>query len=709
MDSVRRPGSEERALQARTVIREGVMRTLCRQCDMRCGVRVHIHRGRIVKLSGDPQHPLSRGLICAKATAAPETAYHPERLCRPLRRRTEGDFEALDTDRAMEEIAERVRRIQAEDGARAVGVWTGEAIGFLQQEAYARRFIHALGSPNFFSAESVCFASRHMAYCLHQGYYSPCPDFENAAVVLLWGSNLGVTHPPFMQAVKAGRRHGARLVVIDPRRTGAAREADVFLQIRPGTDAALGLGLACHLLETGTYDRAFVSHYSLGFHSFAAYARTFTPDVVARETGLDPGAVLRVGRMLAGAGGRVANYAGISLEHQPGGLATIRTIAALNAVCGAVDRRGGEPWPEPPPVRRLTLYEEIPLEDQTPIGADRFPALYAFRKQCHSISAMDAILGKGPYRLRGLIVTGANPVLTNPHTAKVQRAFKNLDLLVVRDLFMTATARLAHYVLPAASFLERSELHFYPGSQVVGLSQKVLEVPGTTDEYTFWRDLARRLGFGDSLFPWENETEVNRWILSPTGLTPELLAARPEGASYAPGASRKFEQRPFPTPSGKFEFVSKTLADMGHDPLPRYTPPAAIARDDPYPLVLITGARHPLYYHSRNRNIRSFRRRQPEAVAEIHPADAARLGIRNGERVRIISAAGEIQIRTRVVAQGDILAGVLQIGHGWEDPNVNLLTGDEDLDPVSGYPNMKLVRVRIQKISQQPWGGASRR
>lgn len=699
MYSGRGAGSEERPLSARTVIPEGVIRTLCRQCDMRCGVRVHVRRGRIVKLSGDPQHPVSRGRVCAKATAAAETAYHPERLFRALRRGPEGVFVPLEAGLALEEIAERIERIRRADGARAVGVWTGEAIGFFQQEEYARRFVHALGSPNYFSAESVCFASRYMAYCLHQGYYSPCPDFEHAALILLWGSNLGVTHPPFMHAVEAGRRNGAKLVVIDPRRTEAAREADTFLQIRPGTDGALALGLAGRLIETGSHDREFVARHSIGFERFAAYARTFTLQEVARETGLDPEAVVQVGRLLARAGGRVANYAGISLEHQPHGLATIRTIAALNGVCGAVDRRGGEPWPEAAPVRHLTLYEERPLEDQAPIGADRFPALYAFRKQCHSLSAMDAILGRGSYRLRGLIITGANPVLTNPHSAKVKQALRGLDLLVVHDLFMTATARLAHYVLPAAGFLERSEIHYYPRHQVMGLSQKVLEVPGVMDEYTFWRGLARCLGFGESVFPWEDEAEVNRWILSPAGLTTEQLAGRPEGVCYAPPRTRKFEQRPFPTSSGKFEFVSETLAGLGYDPLPRYTPPAVPAQGDPYPFVLITGARHPLYYHSRNRNIGRFRRRHPEAAAEIHPADAARLGIRDGERIRMVSAVGQIRVRARVVAPGDIPAGVLQVGHGWEDPNINLLTSDEDLDPVSGYPNMKQVPVRIEKMT----------
>ncbi|MCP4691018.1 MAG: molybdopterin-dependent oxidoreductase [Desulfobacterales bacterium] len=167
----------------------------------------------------------------------------------------------------------------------------------------------------------------------------------------------------------------------------------------------------------------------------------------------------------------------------------MRAIACLTALCGAVDRPGGDVWPLPPSILDLSLYEALPLDHLRPIGRDRFPALYDFRKQCHALTAMDYMLGRGEHPLRGLILTGANPVLTNPDAAKVSRALDHLDLFVVRDLFLTQTARLAHYVLPAASFLERGELHHHAHRQAIGITTKILDVPGTTDEYTFWRDL----------------------------------------------------------------------------------------------------------------------------------------------------------------------------------------------------------------------------
>jgi anaerobic selenocysteine-containing dehydrogenase len=345
------------------------------------------------------------------------------------------------------------------------------------------------------------------------------------------------------------------------------------------------------------------------------------------------------------------------------------------------------------------LYEEIPLSDREPIGADRFPVLYRYRKQCHSMTAMDYMLGQGKYPLRGMIMTGTNPVITNPNAGKTSEALAGLDLLVVRDLFLTESARQAHFVLPAATFLERSELHYYLHLQMVGLATKILDVSGVTDEYTFWRDLARRLDLGDKYFPWENEDEVNEYILGMTPVGLEALKQHPEGYVYAHIELEKHRTRPFPTETGKFQFTSGYLKGLGYPETPEYIPPQnRPGSDGDYPFVLITGARYRQYYHSRYRNIEGFRKAVPRAELEIHPKDAAGLGIGDKERVKVISPIGSIEIETKIVREKDILPGVVQIGHGWDDPNVNVLTDDRDVDPISGYPNMKVGLVDVRKI-----------
>ena len=685
-------------LNARTKVRDGVVATLCRQCDMHCGILVHLRDGRIRRVTGDRRHPENQGHVCAKAGAIVDLLYHPDRLRRPLKRQG-GRFVPVSYEQAMDEIAERLLRIRARHGARAIGVWAGEAIGFLQQEEYARRFIHAFGSPNFFSAESVCYASRHIAYCLVQGYYNPCPDFARSVLAVLWGSNAEISHPPYMRSIHQARAKGGKLVVVDPRQTPTARKADLFLQLRPGTDAALALGLARHLIEAGGVERGFIERHVLGFDRFRRHVQRFTPKFVAQETGVAANRVTELGELLAAAGNRLALYPGVSLEHQPNGLDTVRAIACLNALSGAVDVPGGNLWPQLPGTRSLALYDRLPLSDQQPIGAERFPLLYRFRRQCHSPTAMDRILGGGPYRLRGLLLSGANPVMSNPNAAKVARAFESLELLVVRDLFLTESAGLAHYVLPAASFLERSEIHIYPHRQKIALTTKVLETAEVTDEYAFWHDLAHRLDFGREFFPWPDEGQVNQWILEGAGIEPAALAERPEGLSYAPFEYRKYDRQPFHTPSGKLELCSPWLEELGYSALPEYVPPPEVEPDSAYPLLLITGARGSFFYLSRYRNVARFRRAVPSAEVELHPQDAARLCISDGQRVQVTSRIGSIRLRARVVGQSEILPGLLQIMHGWQDANVNLLTDDADLDPSTGYPNLKRVAVKLEPVA----------
>jgi anaerobic selenocysteine-containing dehydrogenase len=349
--------------------------------------------------------------------------------------------------------------------------------------------------------------------------------------------------------------------------------------------------------------------------------------------------------------------------------------------------------------RKLSLCDEISLRDQKPIGADQFPPLYDYRWECHTMSAMDYMLGNGEYPLKGVIMTAANPAINNPNTKKVVQALSSLELLVVNDLFLTETAQLAHYVLPAASFLERSELHFHPKNQMVVLTAKVAEVAGVHDEYALWHDLAHRLGFGKEYFPWENEEEVTRWILEPTGISLEALQKHPEGIVYKPQRYKKYKKQPFPTRSGKIEFTSQYLKELNLPEIPEYIPPRYLRHPSKdFPLVLNTGTRNPLYYHSRYRNIPKFRKAFPVAEMEMNPKDAARLGIQNTEQVRVVSEIGAVQVQVKIVDNDQILPGYLEIPHGWQDSNVNQVTYDNINDPISGFPLLKAVPVRIEKL-----------
>jgi anaerobic selenocysteine-containing dehydrogenase len=678
----------------------GTIPTICRQCDMRCGIRVEMVGGRAVRITGLKSHPQNRGRLCPKGAAAVDMVYHPERLLRALKKTASGSFAEIPLEQAMEEIAGRLQEIRGRYGARALACWQGEALGFGQQEQYARRFMHALGSPNFLSCNSLCFVARYLAYRLVQGYWNPCPDFRHARLILLWGANPPVSHSTFMGPIEEARRRGARLIVIDPRRTEIARQADVHLMPWPGTDGALAWGWIRSLLEGGRYDHELAEKRSVGWEELTSYARTFTPEGVARETGLAPAQIHDTADVLAASLPQVASYVGVSLEHQHNGVDTIRSIASLAGLCGALDIQGGDPWPEALALNRLDLYRELPLRELQPVGASDYPVLYDLYHEPHAMSGIDAMLGKGPYPLRALIVAGGNPVNTNPNAPKTARALAGLDLLVVRDLFRTETTELADYVLPAASFLERGELHLYSQYQWLALSRKVLGFPGVHDEYSFWRELAGRLGFGERYFPWKNEAEVNRWLLEPTGIGLEQLERHPEGLQYKPVRYRKQDSRPLDTPSGKFEFTSSYLRDLGYPALPRYQAPYGLrARSEDFPLLLVTGARKAGYLHSRYRNIGRLRKLHPEAEVEIHPVDAARLGVRERQRVRVVSELGQIMVNARITAEDGIRPGLIQVTHGWEqEANVNRLTPDALTDPISGFPQLTSIPARVEVV-----------
>ena len=527
-----------------------MFQTLCRMCDDHCAINVYLEEGRVVDIDGYAEHPWNRGRLCSKGRAAVDLVYHPDRLWKPLKRTASG-WQEIPLEQALDEIAGKLARIRDVHGARSIGVWKGEAVGFAQQEDMARRFTHAIGSPNYFSNDSLCFNGRWIGYSTVHGAWS-VPDYEHTragAAVGLQPAARPPEHdpddharaPPRGQADRPGPAPLGGGPPGRPARAGAPRH---------GRGAGLGTDPRA-LLERGAYDRELVESHSVGFAELAGLRPGVSPR--SRWSGkraCPPRWWSEIAAAMARAAPAVVNYVGNGLEHHENGINNIRAVAYLDALLGALDRKGGNRLAESFPTQRLTLYQERPLTELDPIGAERFPVLYGMRRECHSMTAMDTILSGRPYPLKAMLLTAANPAMTNPNSEKVRRALGALELFVVRDLFLTETARLAHYVLPAASFLERSELHVHPMFQVVTLSRKLLRFPGVQDEYQFWRDLAHRLGAG-SYFPWKDEEELTRWLLEPTGLTLEQVAGHPEGYPFKPIRYEKWREQPLRHPFRK--------------------------------------------------------------------------------------------------------------------------------------------------------------
>ncbi len=670
--------------------------SLCRMCDDHCGINVYVDNGKIVDIDGLAEHPWNRGRLCVKGRLGVDFVNAADRIFTPLKRAGDG-WEEISLSQALDEIADKIRSIQARYGDRAMSVWKGEAVGFITQEDLARRFIHAIGSPNYFSNDSQCYVGRYIGFSVVTGGWGSSPDYVNSRCIVLWGANPPFAHPNMTQSIMRAREHGAKIIVIDSRLSAIARQADEFIQLRPGTDGALALGIGRELILNDLICHEFIENYSIGFEAYADYVNAFTPVRVEAETGIPAETVTRITKIIAQAAPQVVQYVGNGLEHHENGINNIRAVACLEGLLGSVDEDGGHYLPEGPGLRELTLYKEKPLRHLEPLGADKYPALYDFRKECHSMTLMDTLISEKPYPIKGMILAGANPALTNPNSKKVVEALKSLELFVVREIFMTATAELADYVLPAATYLEHEEIHIHSGLQVIGLTQPIVTYPNCQDDYMFWHDLAIRLG-AEEWFPWASEDELVRWRLEGTGFTAEELLAHPEGTVYKPKRFQKYKDGRLNTPSGKFEFVSEYLRNYGYPYLPEYIPPAYIRTPDPeYPYVMITGARKLVYSHARNRNFRRARSATPNPEIEIHPEDAQRLGVKTGDWVRVTSPVGSVDIAVTVTPPGEILPGVVQATHGWREANINLITHDDINDPIDGFPLMKSLEVRIEK------------
>ena len=672
-------------------------------CGMLCGIDVKVEDGRVTEIKGNDEFLANRGRICIKGSSGVTQLYNPERLTKPLKR-TENGFVEIEMEQAMDEIAEKMKSLQAEYGNESVGVWKGEGVGFAQQEGIARRFIHGIKSPNYFSNDTQCFAGRYIAYNMVFGTW-PCADLKNSKLAVMWGTNPPASHSYWTQDINDARAKGAKLIVVDTMYTEMARLADLYIQIKPGTDSILAWGLINQLVEKDMVNMEFVETFTKGFAELKEYSKTYTIDYVTEKTGVTAEQIAAVIAHYKAAGKNISNWCGTGLEHQANGVNNVRSVGYIDALIGAVDVPGGMMSVEGFGARGLEIDIEPELMEKA-IGRNEYPILYGMRGECHTLLLMDQILSSDPYPFKGLVMNAADPVLTNANTSKVVKALKALDLLVVKDLYLTETAKLADYVIPAASYLERSELQYNGINQTVMLTEKVVDL-GYQNEYDFYKGLADRMGISE-LFPWKDEDELNAWLIEPTGMSVEELASHRDGYQFKPLTYEKHRaalargEKPFNTPSGLIEFTSGHLEAVGMEPLAKFqdAPEYLGVEPEEYPLVLMTGSRKVMYFHGRYRNLPQLKNVMPEGQIEMHPADADRFRVTHGEKARVTSAYGSIDIQVRVMHDKEIVPGAVQITHGFKDANVNYLVGDGVMDPISGFPALKSVPVRIEPITE---------
>jgi anaerobic selenocysteine-containing dehydrogenase len=654
-----------------------VVRTVCaHDCPDMCSLLVHVEDGRITRVQGDPDQPFTAGFVCTKVSREHELVHSAERLAHPLRRtgpKGSGAFAPIAWDAALDEITARWRAILDADGPLGILGYCYSAHQGVFNRGLLLGLFHALGTTRLI-AGTVCDTCSDEAWNATLGPVGgadPESIFESD-LVIAWSADLVTTNVHFWAKVEEARRRGAALVVIDPRRSRTAAQADWHLAPRIGTDAALALGVMHVLVRDELCDRTYLARETVGFDRLARdVLPRFAPAHTEAITGIPAADVERLAHTYGRARAPFIRL-GWGMSRSAQGGQAIRAVALLPGVTGAYARPGGGALLSTSPAFGFTL---------DPIRRPSGPA--ATRTVNHSRLG-DALLHLKNPPIRALFVAGNNPAVTCPDAGAVRRGLARDDLFtVVHAPFLSDTAKYADIVLPAATFLETEDFYRAYGAYYMQFGPRAIEPVGEAwPNQRLAQELARRLGLRDAVFSMTTDELLGALWSKATGPAAEVDPASVRGAGPIKIRANDGGQR-FATPSGKLEFYSAHLASQGLPPMPDWTPDAREAVDAArWPLRLLTA---PGYYQSHTAfsgNAR-LRGRQGPPVAILHPSDAEDRGLRDGEAVELHNSRGTVGLTLRI--SDEVPAGVVLVPgqrpsgeahHG----TINLLCSDRYTD-----------------------------
>lgn len=692
-----------------------IVKTYCARMDHGgCGMLAHVENGKITKVEGDPDSPLSRGTVCAKGLAQVERLNHPDRLKYPLKRmgeRGEGKWARISWDEALDIITEKIKETIKQDGQRAISFAQGTPKGL---ELYLMiRLANILNVPNISTPGNVCHMPRETASNLTCGFF-PIPDYDHPpACVVVWGSNLFQTNEEGILGAQLRRAldHGAKLIVIDPRKTGAASRADLWLQPRPGTDLALALGMLKVMIDENLYDKTFVENWTKGFPELKEDLQEYPLNKVSEITWISKELIVKAVHLFAQKKPACIQW-GNALEHNINSFQCARALLILMATAGNLDVPGGNVNRQGPPIMRpaeLVQVKKFPDKKEKILSPEfRLATMMGF---VPSQLIVKAILTGKPYPIRFMYIQGGNPLLSYANATETFEAMKTLDFLAVSEIFLAPTAQLADIVLPAATHFEFDDIgHFGLPHGFILARPKIVEPLGECwPDSKILNELGKRMGYGQ--YFWNGTRESLDEILKPAGMTYDDF--KNVGILKGKWEYRGHEKKGFNTPSGKVEIYSQQLKDWGYDPLPsyRYLPESPESSPDllkEYPLIF-TSAKDPYYFHSAYRNVASLRKLSPDPVVLIHPQTASKSGIAEGDWVSVETKGGTIRQKAKL--NSDIAPRVIILSFGWwfperkdlelfgwKESNLNILTSNNPpYDPAIGSTSLRAVPCRIYK------------
>jgi anaerobic selenocysteine-containing dehydrogenase len=686
--------------------------TICAICNphSHCGIDAYVKDGVIIKVEGTKSNPHSEGVLCSKGAASREYIYHRERIRTPLLRKGEkgsDDFEPISWDEALDRIGDRLQEIKKESGPESVAFYVGYT---KWMRPFVKRLTHSFGSPNYCTESSTCFTATKVANLLNYGYFGP-PELPKSKCLLVWSSNPFYTNPSTVRRLLDERERGLKIIEVGPLITPLTAHADIHLRIRPGTSGALAHAMAHAIIEEELMDMEFVENWTQGFEEYRAYVEGFSPTKAEEITGVPAELIKQAARLYA-----TTKPAGLMVSasptvHHTNGLQNHRALIALIGLTGNFDREGGN-YVSPPGwlyvdnglvVRQAEYEQSRPWSEMAPRWTEKkYPVWSRFISETQAMELPFQIQNPDPYPIRAVVAFGMNYRMW-PGSDFMYESLKKLDFMVHAELFMTDTCKLADIVLPACTSFERSELKFYAEDYVIWTTPVIEPLWESRSDADIIFDLAKRIAPEDDLMQKGYEANVD-WILKPTGLRVKELKKYPAGyavKNIEKPPYRKYEKSGFPTPSGKMEFASTIMEEANYDSLPTFKEPKLSPRSTPevakdFPLILTTGARLPMYIHSRTFRLSWTRGLRPDPMLDINPIDAAVRGISQGDWVTLSTPRNSIKVKANLTEV--VPPGVINIFHGYTEPEVNTLVEPDYLDPVSGFPGFKSLLCEVKKI-----------
>lgn len=713
-------------------------------CHNGCGVLFYTKDNKLLKVEGDPDNPVYDGRLCMRCLALPEAVNHPDRLLYPMKRvgeRGENKWERITWDEAYDTIVAKVRQIQKHYSPKSICSLMGTGRNATWQTPALSW--NAFKSPNnvggFLSGDS-CYTPRlavmsalfgdvmiaDCAQLLEKRYDDP--RYRVPEIILVWANNPIVSNPDGFMGhwIVDLMKRGSRLIVVDPRLTWLAAKADIWLQPRPGTDAALALGMLNVVINEGLYDQEFIDKWTYGFEQLKERVQEYPPEKAAEICWVPKEKIVEAARLYAKAKLTSLQW-GLAMDQSQHAVATCHAVCSLWTLSGNVDVPGGNVIVTTgyvqADIRKAVTKAAPPDIGEGRLGDDEYP----FRKHTYAGHALpDAMLtaiesGK-PYPIKMLWICSTNTFANmGAEARRVYEAMKKVPFIVVADLFMTPTAvACADIVLPVAMSCERMGVRGW-WSPLRAIS-KVIKTGEAKSDEQIALELGKRLE--PEAFPWENEEEMLDYCMKnltsiPFDITFKELQEKVyiypefEYLKHEKGLLRADGEVGFNTATGRIEFYSTLFEAVGLDPLPYYKEPPESPVSTPelakeYPFVLTTGQRSYEFFHSEHRQLKSMREFHPDPIVEMNSEDAKQLGIKDGDWVWIENRHGKCKQKARL--NPGMLKGVVSGEHGWWFPekpaaepslfgvwesNINLLTTQCQIGPAGlGAP----YRCQICKV-----------